>query len=313
MGYRRFLLALVLALACAPGERGFAQSGAAAGLTVDQAKSNTLTPEERDQARKLFETAFGLLQTGDVKAATLGFERGLVIDPANIDANFYMAEALVRLGDNERARIFYNKVITIDPNAAAALKAQAALASLPTLTAPIATNVPPDADPRSFQDDTVVKGPVIGGNGGDGFDDTGANADRAPVTGIKVVTNLNPADHRQAVIGSLQVQWGNNAGPMHGGRGPLAQPASPVQFAGGEVIKKVTIASMTYNYPANPQPVWVAGVRILTSKTTYTFGNMNFGSSVECAVPDGKVLIGFYGRSGSYIDQLGCLMSDKKS
>ncbi len=125
---------LVLFLACASLGGAAAQNASAggdAGLAADRAKSNALTPEQSEQAQKLFETAFGLLSSGDLEAAKLGFERGLAIDPANATANFYMAETLVRLHDNERARTYYDKVIAIDPNSAEALKAQVALGNLP--------------------------------------------------------------------------------------------------------------------------------------------------------------------------------------
>jgi hypothetical protein len=312
MMFRGFLIALTLTLSLALPDRCLAQTGAPpidAALAADQAKSKALAPELRDQAQKLFETAFGLLQSGDVQAAKLGFERGLAIDPANVIANFYMAEALVRLGENTRARSFYSKVIAFDPDSADALRAQTALSSLPDLDIQVAapgssTTPPPQAG------DGIVKSTSVGGNGGIVFDDASDNPNHLPITGIKIVVNLNPADHRQPVIGALQVQWGGSDGPVRGGKGPLAQPASPIQFAAGEIIRKVAINSMTFNFPATPPPVWVAGVRITTNKTSYTFGNMKFGPSTECVVPEGKVLVGFFGRSGSYIDRLGCVVGD---
>jgi hypothetical protein len=114
------------------------------------------------------------------------------------------------------------------------------------------------------------------------------------------------------IIGTLQVQWSGLDGPTHGGRGPLAQPSSPVQFAPSEAIRKVAINSLTFNYPASPPPIWVTGLRIFTNKSSYAFGNMSFGPTTECVVPESKVLIGFFGRPGSYIDQLGCLVGDAK-
>jgi hypothetical protein len=312
MVFRGFLIALALTWSLALADRCFAQTGAPpadAALAADRAKSNALTPELRDQARKLFEMAFGLLQSGDVPAAKLGFERGLAVDPANVIANFYMAETLVRLGENARARSFYSKVIAFDPDSAEALKAQTELSSLPDLDTQVAAPGP-GTTPSPRGGEGTVKSTSVGGNGGMPFDDAGDNPNRLPITGIKIVVNLNPADHRQRVIGALQLEWGGTDGPMHGGRGPLAQPASPVQLAPGEMIRKVAINSMTFNFPANPPPVWVTGVRITTNKTSYTFGNMSFGPSTECVVPEGRVLVGFFGRSGSYIDQLGCVIGD---
>jgi hypothetical protein len=310
MVFRGFLMVLMLTLGFASADRGFAQTAAPptdAALSADRAKSDALTQEMRDQARKLFETAFGLLQSGDVQAAKLGFERGLAIDPANVIANFYMAETLVRLGDNSGARTFYNRVIAFDTNSGEALKAQTALSSLPNLDSQLPANGPASSAQGG---DAIVKSSSVGGNGGIVFDDAGQNPNHLPITGIKVVVNLNPADHQQPVIGALQVQWGGTEGLVRGGGGPLAQPASLIQFAPGETIRKVAINSMTFNFPADPAPVWVTGLKITTNKTSYTFGNMKFGPSAECVIPEGKVLVGFFGRSGSYIDRLGCVIGE---
>ena len=306
---RAFLIALALTLGLALADGAFAQTSTPpADVTADRAKSNALTPEQREQARNLFEAAFGLLQSDDVQLAKAGFELGLAIDPANVIANFYLAETLVRLGENLRARTFYSKVIALDPGSADALKAQTALASLPDDDSQVATPAP--ATPSAPQDGGIVKSTAVGGNGGEAFDDADDNPNRLPVTGFKVVVNLNPADHRQPVIGALQVEWDGTSGPTHGGRGPLAQRSSPVQFAPGETIRKVAINSLAFNFPANPRPVWITGMRITTNKTSHTYGNMKFGPSTECVVPEGKVLVGFFGRSGSYIDRLGCIIAN---
>lgn len=155
----------------------------------------------------------------------------------------------------------------------------------------------------------IRESPSVGGGGGTAFNDVSANPNNLPVTGITIVTNLNPADHSQVIIGALQVQWGDAQGPIHGGKAPLAQPSKLIQFKPGEAIKKVSINAMPYNFPANPPPTWVAGLRIVTSKSSYTLGNMSFGPTTECAVRDGETFVGFYGRAGSYIDRLGCVIS----
>ena len=58
-------------------------------------------------------------------------------------------------------------------------------------------------------------------------------------------------------------------------------------------------------------PHWVAGLQIHTNKGFYNFGHTD-GSGDVCIVASGKVLIGFFGRSGSYIDQLGCIFAREK-
>lgn len=138
MGVTSRILLLCSLLACALASGSLAQSPLPAGdvnVAADRARSDALTPEQREQARTLFEHAYELLQSGDYQAARLGFEQGLAIDPANVVGSLYMAETLSRLGDNAGARTFYDKVIAIDANSAEALKAQAALKSLPATTA----------------------------------------------------------------------------------------------------------------------------------------------------------------------------------
>ena len=132
---RYFFLCMVLSLAWAPAGDSWAQNtapvpAADAGLNAYRAKSNALTAEQRDQAQNLFERAFDLFQSEDFEAARLGFEKGLVIDPANSTANFFLAETLLRLDDKALARSLYNKVIALDPNTAIALKAEVALKTL---------------------------------------------------------------------------------------------------------------------------------------------------------------------------------------
>jgi hypothetical protein len=170
----------------------------------------------------------------------------------------------------------------------------------------------PSAKPALSAIPKLIRGVAAGGSGGDPFDDSGANFRNEPLSGINIVLNQNPADAKQQIIGTLQVLWLGTEGPLHGGRGPLATARMPIQFSPGETVTKVAINSVTYNFPATPRPVWIAGLRIWTNKTTYTFGTMSPGSVTECALSPGETLIGFYGRSGSYIDQLGCVIAATK-
>ena len=61
-----------------------------------RARSAALTPDQRAQAQHLFAAAFTLWQSGDFAAAQEGFAQGLVIDPANGMANYYMGDLLKR-------------------------------------------------------------------------------------------------------------------------------------------------------------------------------------------------------------------------
>jgi tetratricopeptide (TPR) repeat protein len=129
MVQRIFLLFLLLT--CASAGAAFAQNAASiSDVAADRAKSDALTPARREQARNLFEQGFEDLRSGDYRAARLGFEQGLAIDPGNSMANLYMAETLARLGDDARAREFYNRVAALDPGSAEARQAEAGLEDL---------------------------------------------------------------------------------------------------------------------------------------------------------------------------------------
>jgi TolA-binding protein len=64
----------------------------------DRQRSQALLPAERERAQRVFDQAFALWQAGDFDSAKLGFERGLGIDPANGNANYYLGDILTRRG-----------------------------------------------------------------------------------------------------------------------------------------------------------------------------------------------------------------------
>lgn len=164
----------------------------------------------------------------------------------------------------------------------------------------------PPVAPQLF----IMRSAGFGGNGGVAFDELDFNVARSPVSMLSVGINLNPADQSQRVVGSLQVYWGGNFGPLHGGKGPLAQPATQVSFASGEKIGRVDINWGPYHYPTsdNAPPQWVAGLQIWTDIRVYAFGDMKLGYTSQCVLANKEVLLGFFGRAGSYIDQLGCII-----
>jgi hypothetical protein len=172
--------------------------------------------------------------------------------------------------------------------------------------APAAPAAAPPAPRPAF---VIRRTEAFGGTGGAAFDDIEENPDHLPVTGIRIVENLNPADTKQRIIGGLQVRWGDKFGPMHGGKGPYAQPPQLVEFAPREKIGRVDVNWMTYRFPTsnNVPPQWVAGLVIGTDTRFYSFGDVSFGPSNQCLLGYGEVLLGFLGRSGSYIDALGCV------
>ena len=160
---------------------------------------------------------------------------------------------------------------------------------------------------------TIRRSQGFGGTGGAAFDDAHINAENTQVSGLNVVVNLNPADTTQQIIGSLQAQWGDTLGPLHGGKGPYAQAPSAARFAADERIGRVDINSKSYHFPnASPPPLWIAGIAIWTDTRVYKFGDMTFGPVHQCILEYGEVFLGFFGRSGSYIDQVGCIIGKPK-
>src|SRR5262249_51448594 len=147
---------------------------------------------------------------------------------------------------------------------------------------------------------------AFGGNGGNPFDDARANPRRLAISRLNVGVTFNPANHSQYVIGRLQAQWGDVLGPLHGG-GPLDVPTAPAQFDADETIGRILIFHMDYTWVRNEAPPhWVAGLQVHTNKRVYHFGNTE-GRSNACTTSSGGTLIGFLGRSGSYVDALGCI------
>jgi hypothetical protein len=158
----------------------------------------------------------------------------------------------------------------------------------------------------------ITRSAAFGGDGGTAFDDADSNEYRLPISVLKIIVNLNPADTSEQIIGGLQVQWGDRLGLLHGGKGPSPQPQS-VNFMPGEKIGRVDVNSMSYHWlPSNTPPLWIAGLKIWTDSQVYTFGNMTFGPTNQCILASGQTLLGFFGRSGSYIDQLGCIIGKTK-
>jgi formylglycine-generating enzyme required for sulfatase activity len=95
------------------------------------AQSAALPPERKFEAQGLFASSFTLWQSGDFNAASIGFERGLAIDPANGQANFYFGDILARRSENERAAEHYRRAVAFGGSAPEALRAEAALRALP--------------------------------------------------------------------------------------------------------------------------------------------------------------------------------------
>jgi hypothetical protein len=160
----------------------------------------------------------------------------------------------------------------------------------------------------------VRRSVAFGGSGGSPFDDATENANHLPISAIRVVENLNPADKTQRIIGSLQIRWGDKYGQLHGGKGPYAQPAELIEFATNEKIGRIDVNWMSYRFPTsnNAPPQWIAGLAVWTDAKVYHFGDWTFGPTNKCILEYGDLLLGFFGRSGSYIDQIGCVIGKAK-
>jgi TIR domain/Jacalin-like lectin domain len=160
----------------------------------------------------------------------------------------------------------------------------------------------------------VTQSAAFGGDGGAPFDDTKSTLyNHRPISGFNIVVSLSPYDRTQQIIGSIQLLWDDTAGPADGNGGTLPQPVTQVRLQANEKIGRVDVHWGTYHWAQNtPAPQWVAGLSIWTNIQVYNFGDVAFGSTGQCILQNGDTLLGFYGRSGSYIDQLGCVIATTK-
>ena len=185
---------------------------------------------------------------------------------------------------------------------------------------PVAKNIPaeppqqPTVPQRSAPPFSVTRTAAFGGDGGVAFDEQDLNENYLPVSSVSVLVNLNPGDQTQRVIGGLQVRWGDKTGPAHGGKGPFPQPVTGATFMANEKIGRVDINWGPYHYKTsdNVPPQWVAGLQIWTDQRVYAFGDVKFGQTSRCMLADKEILLGFFGRAGSFIDQLGCIIGKPK-
>lgn len=81
----------------------------------------------RAQAGDMFHEAFELFRQGKLDAAAAAFRKGLVSDPKNAVAHFYLAEIYDRQRDNLSARRHYRQVIEYAPNSKEAATARSRL------------------------------------------------------------------------------------------------------------------------------------------------------------------------------------------
>ena len=182
----------------------------------------------------------------------------------------------------------------------------------PVADRPAASKQPPA--PSRVPPLTVTRTAAFGGDGGVAFDELETNENYLPVSSVSILVNLNPADQTQRVIGGIQVKWNDKTGPVHGGKGPLPQPVTGAVFAPNEKIGRVDINWGPYHYPTtdNVPPQWVAGLQIWTDQRVYAFGDVKLGHTDRCLLADKEILLGFFGRAGSFIDQLGCIIGRPK-
>jgi Jacalin-like lectin domain len=165
--------------------------------------------------------------------------------------------------------------------------------------------------PALLDDIVIRRSNQAGGTGGEPFDEKNVNMQAAPVTGLVVTVARSVADQQQKLIASVQAHWSDVSGPVHGGAGGavIINPETrSIRFDNDEAVRQLIIFHRRFNWPdpANA-PVWVSGIQVRTSKSTYTFGDVD-GSATECTLGKTEQIIGFFGRAGAYVDALGCLI-----
>jgi hypothetical protein len=102
---------------------------------------------------------------------------------------------------------------------------------------------------------------------------------------------------------------GGEVGSQFHGNWPPDVPTARARFDKDERITKVLVLHRDYTWARNETaPHWIAGMQVHTNKNFYDFGDTD-GRADVCSPLAGEQIIGFYGRGGSYLDQLGCLYS----
>jgi len=164
--------------------------------------------------------------------------------------------------------------------------------------------------PTLLDDIVIRRSNLAGGTGGEPFDDKFVNMQAAPVTSLMFTVARSVADQRQKLIASVQAHWSGAAGPVHGGAGAvIINPETrTIRFDNDEAVRQLIIFHRRFNWPdPTNAPVWVSGIQVRTSKSTYTVGDVD-GTATECTLGRSEQIIGFFGRAGAYVDALGCLI-----
>jgi hypothetical protein len=166
--------------------------------------------------------------------------------------------------------------------------------------------------PKVEEDKRAVRrSTMAGGKGGTPFDDNFVNPHAAPIGRLTVTVARSVADRRQKLIAKVQSHWSWGPGHVHGGAGGavIVDPETrTINFDGDEPVRELTIFHRRFNWPDPAHaPVWVSGIRVRTAKRTYSFGDVS-GTATECTLAKGEQIMGFFGRSGAYVDALGCLI-----
>jgi TIR domain-containing protein/jacalin-like lectin domain-containing protein len=296
---------------------------------------DALTPPLAAHLHKLIETIKAILQVDVTGRAPLADSNNLQQDSVSNSAASVLSRDYRNKSDRTRLKGITVNVAQLGLisivgilSAAVFLLWQQRFSPLPPIVpdhpASSGPATPPMAVPASPPVSSPASGPgaefvirksdAFGGAGGSAFDDTDENPNHLPISALKVVENLNPGDTTQRIIGGLQVQWGDKFGPLHAGNGNYAQPAELIKFAKVEKIGRVDVNWMKYKFPTsnNVPPQWIAGLAIWTDSRVYNFGNMTFGPTNQCILTYGEILLGFFGRSGAYIDQIGCIIGKGK-
>ena len=90
-------------------------------------RSALLTPGQRAKATEMFSTGFALWQSGDFAAAAKAFQLGLDIDPANVPANYYLGDCLLRGRHPKLAADFFTRASKLGGGTPESFKAEVAL------------------------------------------------------------------------------------------------------------------------------------------------------------------------------------------
>ncbi|MEM9264918.1 MAG: D-Ala-D-Ala carboxypeptidase family metallohydrolase [Cyanobacteria bacterium P01_F01_bin.13] len=157
-------------------------------------------------------------------------------------------------------------------------------------------------DSFSGADGKLWRSLSFGGSGGTAFSDINWPPE---VSDRILAQQAKPVEVRVRVgrnVDQIQMRWANKDLPVNGGSGSVLEA---FVLSPNEYIANVRLTTPGHRY--------VGSIELITSRgRSIVFGRQT-GAVIDLGVPPNHQVIGFYGRSGRWIDQLGVIALSKQT